>query len=160
MAAIPKFALYLGALLLAGAAQAADTAQDLKAMHGVEQTWMKAFNAGDAESIANLYDEDALLMPPNQPAVNGKAAIRAHFLKEVEAAKKGGVVVSGSSNPDGATNGDLGWEAGTYLVKDKAGHTIEAGKYLSVFRKKGSKWLFVRDIWNADGAPAPVARKD
>jgi uncharacterized protein (TIGR02246 family) len=160
MAAIPKFALYLGALLLAGAVQAADTAQDLKAMHGVEQTWMKAYNAGDAESIANLYDEDALLMPPNQPAVSGKAAIRAHFLKEVEAAKKGGVVVSGSSNPDGATNGDMGWEAGTYLVKDKAGHTLEAGKYLSVFRKKGSKWLFVRDIWNADSAPAPAAKKD
>lgn len=154
MAAIPKFALCLGILLLAGAAQAADTAQDLKSMHGVEQAWMVAYNAGNADAIAALYAEDALLMPPNQPAVSGRAAIHSHFVKEAAAAKKAGLVASGSVSPDGATNGDLGWESGTYIVKDKTGHTLEAGKYLSVFRKKEGKWLFVRDIWNADSAPA------
>jgi len=46
-------------------------------------------------------------------------------------------------------------------VKDKAGKVVEAGKYLSVSMKKGGKWLYLRDTWNADGVPpapaAPVA---
>jgi uncharacterized protein (TIGR02246 family) len=155
MTTMPKRLLCLSALLLSGAVHAADTAQDLKAMHGIEQSWMKAYNAGDAEAIAALYADDALLMPPNQPGVSGKAAIRSHFIKEVAAAKKEGLVVSGSATPDGATNGDLGWEAGTYTVKDKSGRVLEAGKYLSVFRKADGKWRYVRDIWNADSAPAP-----
>jgi hypothetical protein len=41
-------------------------------------------------------------------------------------------------------------------VKDKAGKVLEAGKYLSVSRRKDGKWLYVRDTWNADGAPAPA----
>jgi hypothetical protein len=41
-------------------------------------------------------------------------------------------------------------------VKDKAGKVIETGKYLSVSMKKDGKWLYVRDTWNADGAPAPA----
>jgi hypothetical protein len=41
-------------------------------------------------------------------------------------------------------------------VKDKAGKVVETGKYLSVSMKKGGKWLYVRDTWNADSAPAPT----
>jgi len=39
-------------------------------------------------------------------------------------------------------------------VKDKAGKVLETGKYLSISQKKDGKWLYVRDTWNADGAPA------
>jgi len=41
-------------------------------------------------------------------------------------------------------------------VKDKAGKVVETGKYLSVSIKKSGKWLYVRNTWNADGAPAPA----
>lgn len=145
-------------MLLAGAAQAADTAAELKALHGVEQAWAKAYNAGDGDAVAALYADDALLMPLHQPAVSGKTAIRAYFVKEVGEAKKGGVVVSTSANPDGGANGDLGWASGTYSVKDKSGRTLEAGKYLSVFKKKDGKWLFLRDTWNTDSVPAPAKK--
>jgi len=50
----------------------------------------------------------------------------------------------------------MGWQSGTYAVKDKAGKVVETGKYLSISMKKGGRWLYVRDTRNADGAPAPA----
>ena len=41
--------------------------------------WEAAANRKDASSIAALYTEDALLMPPNAPAVRGRAAVEAFF---------------------------------------------------------------------------------
>src|SRR5215831_19020474 len=38
-----------------------------------------AFNAKDASALAAMYAEDATLMPPNQAAVSGRAAIRGWF---------------------------------------------------------------------------------
>src|SRR4051812_9355269 len=46
-----------------------------------EREWMKAFNAGDASSVAQLYQEDARLMAPNLAAVDGRPAIEG-FVKE------------------------------------------------------------------------------
>jgi hypothetical protein len=36
------------------------------------------------------------------------------------------------------------------------GAVVETGKFLSVSRKKNGKWLYLRDTWNADTAPAPA----
>ncbi|MFA9217857.1 MAG: DUF4440 domain-containing protein [Sphingomonadaceae bacterium] len=155
MAAMTRFSQGVGVLLLAAAgalAHAADTAQDLKTMHSVEQNWLVAYNAGDVAGVVGLYADEAVLMPPNQPAITGKAALRSYYVKELAAAKKGGAVISIAPNPAGATNGDMGWEAGSYLVHDPAGRVIEAGKYLSVFRKLQGQWRYVRDTWNSDGA--------
>lgn len=42
-------------------------------------------------------------------------------------------------------------------MKDKAGKVVETGKYLSVSKKVGGKWLYVRDTWNGDGASVAAA---
>jgi hypothetical protein len=47
----------------------------------------------------------------------------------------------------------MGWESGTYTATVK-GAVVETGKFLSVSRKKNGKWLYLRDTWNADAAPA------
>jgi hypothetical protein len=41
-------------------------------------------------------------------------------------------------------------------MPSQAGKVVETGNYLSVSMKKGGKWLYVRDTWGADGAPAPA----
>jgi ketosteroid isomerase-like protein len=99
--------------------------------------------------------------------VSGRAAIRGFFAREMDGAKKAGVAFSLGAKPAGGVSGGMGWQSGTYAVKDKAGKVVEAGKYLSVSKKQGGgKWLYVRDTWNADGAspppaaaPAPAAKK-
>ena len=47
----------------------------------------------------------------------------------------------------------MAWHAGTYsVIKD--GKTVDTGSYMEVLRKKGGKWLIVRDIWNSSTPPA------
>ena len=134
---------------------AADSAKEVAALQSVDQDWVRAYNAGNADAVANLYDEQAVLLPPGAPAVNGRAAIKAFFVKDTAASQKAGVAFNLGSKPAGGVSGDMGWQSGTYAVKDKAGKVVEIGKYLSVSVKKGGKWLYVRDTWNADGAPSP-----
>lgn len=135
---------------------AAYPGKEVAALQAVDRTWEKSYNAGNASAVADLYDEHAVLLPPGASAVNGRAAIKAFFAKDTAESQKAGVAFTLGSKPAGGVSGDLGWQSGTYVVKDKAGKVVETGKYLSVSMKKGGKWLYVRDTWNADGAPAPV----
>src|SRR5256885_10620130 len=75
-------AKWIGAALVALAASANALAanSDIAALEAVDQAWLKAFNTGNAEAMANHYDENAVLLPPDAPAVKGRAAIRT-FLK-------------------------------------------------------------------------------
>jgi len=134
---------------------AADSAKEVAALQAADQDWAKAYNAGNADAVARLYDEQAVLLPPGVPGVSGRAAIKAFFVKDTAESQKAGVAFTLGPKPAGGVSGDMGWQSGTYAVKDKAGKVIETGKYLSVSMKKDGKWLYVRDTWNADGAPAP-----
>jgi ketosteroid isomerase-like protein len=131
-------------------ALAADGATDVAAMQAVDQSWLKAYNAGDANAIAGLYDEKAILMPPGAPAARGRASIRLFLASDMAASKKVGAVFHLGAKSDGGVNGDMGWMSGTYSVTDASGKVIDNGKYLSVSKKEGGKWLYVRDTWNSD----------
>ena len=132
---------------------AADSAKEMAALRAADQDWVKSYNAGNADAVASLYDEQAVLLPPGAPAVSGRAAIKAFFAKDTAESHKAGVAFSLGPKPAGGISGNMGWQSGTYTVKDKAGKVVETGKYLSVSMKKDGKWLYVRDTWNADGAP-------
>jgi ketosteroid isomerase-like protein len=135
-------------------ASAADSAKEIAALQAADQSWAKAYNAGNADAVASLYDEQAVLLPPGAPGVNGRAAIKSFFAKDTAESQKAGVTFTLGPKPAGGVSGDMGWQSGTYAVKDNSGKVVETGKYLSVSKKKSGKWLYVRDTWNADGAPA------
>jgi SnoaL-like protein len=59
----------------------ADPEAEMKAIIAVDQTWEKAYNGRDADTIAGLYDKNAVLLPPGTPAVKGRAAIKAFFAR-------------------------------------------------------------------------------
>jgi uncharacterized protein (TIGR02246 family) len=132
--------------------QMADTrAADEAAIRSINPSWFKAYNAGDANSIAALYAEDAVLNPPGVPPARGQAAIREYLTKDVAASTATGMTMNAGSKTDAGVSGDLGWEWGTFTAKDKSGATIDAGKYVTVYARKNGKWLIIRDIWNSDG---------
>jgi uncharacterized protein (TIGR02246 family) len=126
-------------------------AADEAAIRSINPNWFKAYNAGDANSMVALYAEDAVVNPPGAPAARGQAAIREYFTKDVAASAAAGMTLNGSTTTDAGVSGDLGWEWGTFTAKDKSGATIDAGKYVTVYARKGGKWLIIRDIWNSDG---------
>src|SRR5947209_20566919 len=102
--------LLLAAVALCGVdALAADAPADVAAMQAVDQSWLKAYNSGDADAIAGLYDEQAILQPPGAPAAHGRAAIRAFLASDMAASKKAGATFHLGAKPDGGASGDLGW---------------------------------------------------
>src|SRR5262252_8168025 len=80
---------------------AADPAAEVAAIHAVDQVWVKAYNAGDADTAAGLYDDNAVLLPPGAPAASGRAAIRAFLAKDMAASAKDGLAFSLGPKPDG-----------------------------------------------------------
>ncbi len=154
MTKAPGLSLLLMMLVSFGAdVLAADASKEVAALHAVDQAWLKAYSAGDGDALAALYDEKATLMPPGAPAAHGRAAIRAFLAADSAATAKAGFTFHLGANPEGGASGDMGWASGTYSVTDKSGKTVETGKYLSVSKKEGGTWRYIRDTWNSDGAP-------
>lgn len=141
--------------LISSAQAATPTSADETAIRAQTTSWGKAHNGGDANAVAALYAEDAVLLPPGAPAATGHAAILKFFTKDVADAKAGGAQVVLNPKTDVGVSGNLGWESGTYQVTVK-GAVVEHGKFLSVSRKTNGKWLYIRDTWNADTVPAPA----
>ena len=153
--------LAVASVLLAGsmagfAYAASSRGADEAAIRAQTTSWEKAYNGSDAKTLAELYAEDALLLPPGVPGVKGRAAILAYFTKDIASSQAAAAIIALNPKTDVGVSGNMGWESGTYKVTVK-GAVVESGKFLSVSRKKGGKWLYIRDTWNADAPPAPPA---
>ena len=142
-------------LMLAGCQKAAeDTSADEAVIRKSAPAWAAAYNAGDADALAAMYWEDAVLQPPGAPAANGRAAIREYLAADIAATRGAGLTMNIPAAGAVDVSGDLAYEAGTYTVTDAAGAIVDAGKYIGVFQKRSGTWLYIRDTWNSDMAPA------
>lgn len=119
-------------------------------------SWAAHFNAGDADALAAMYWQDAVLQPPGAPSATGSEAIRAHLAADIAAMKSAGLTMNIPAAGDVHVSGNLAFEAGNYSVSDASGATVDTGKYLGVFQKRDGQWLYIRDTWNSDGPPAPA----
>jgi ketosteroid isomerase-like protein len=140
-----------------GTVAVADSKSDLAAVHAADQAWLKAYNGGDLAAIVALYDSQAVLYPPGSPPIQGSAAIKAYFSKDIFESVKAGVIFVLDPKPDGSVAGDLGWVSGTYAVKSKAGKIVDRGWYFSVSQRKAGKWVYLRDAFNSSAPPAVAA---
>ena len=128
-----------------------ETAHVLRAM---DKDFMRHANAGDAEAlVAAFYAEDAELLPPNAPIMNGHGAIR-DFWKGMMAA---GLKISVLEAKKIDESGSLAYATGVYeltLSPPSAGTISDQGKYVVVYRQQsGGQWKAVADIFNS-GRPA------
>ena len=147
----------VGLVTLAGCKPAAqDTAADEAVIRLSAPAWAVAYNAGDADTLTAMYWEDAVVQPPGAPAITGHAAIREFLASDSAATKAAGLTMNIPEAGAVDVSGDLAYEAGTYSVTDASGATVDTGKYIGVFLKKDGKWLYIRDTWNSDMAPAPA----
>jgi len=146
----------LGAGLLAPPA-AADEAADVAAVKAQSAVWVVHVAHGDADAAANLYAEDAVVMPDKAPTLLGRAAVRDFLAAMIGEMTGAGLVLKDGPSTEGGVSGDLGWVSGTYSMLDASGATVEVGKYLSVHQRRNGEWHYIRDIWNADAPPAAPA---
>ncbi len=102
---------------------------------------------------AAQYAENAVFMAPNQPAVEGRAAIREWF----KAFPPLSAFSLTATEIDG--RGDVAYERGSYTMTIAAAGKTPAwedhGKYLAVRRRQADgSWLMTADIFNSD-VPLP-----
>ena len=114
--------------------------------------WMAAFNDADADELASLYAEDAVMLPPNAPALFGRDAIRASFREEFAA----GGLKAEIEALETVVEGDLAYVAGRYRVWTGDGTLVDRGKYVEIWRAVDGQWLISRDIHNSS-LPAEAA---
>ncbi|MGH8130808.1 MAG: YybH family protein [Steroidobacteraceae bacterium] len=147
-----------GLLALAGCQKAAeDTAADEAAIRAATASWATAYNAGDADTLAAQYAEDAVLQPPNAPPASGRVAIGEFLANDSAVTRAAGLKFNIPGDGPVGVSGDLAYEAGSFSVTDASGATVATGKYLGVFQKQDEKWLLIRDTWNTDTPPAQAA---
>jgi ketosteroid isomerase-like protein len=160
MIAFRKNALLCGLtfvlLALALRSMASDAPSPVAEVHAADDSWVKAYNSGDLDTVVSLYDEHTVIYPPGASPARGRAAIHAFFVKNNAEFLQGGLIFSLGAKPDGGVTGNMGWSSGTYVVKDKSGRVVDTGWYFSVSRKVAGRWLYVRDAWNSDGPPTPT----
>jgi ketosteroid isomerase-like protein len=135
------------------AAPTQDVAADKAKLVADADSWFGFYAKADGQGMANLYAEDALLMPPGAPAVTGRAGIKTFLGEDAAKTKSAGFSLKPEST--GAdVSGDMGWVSGKYRVVDSAGMAADSGSYLSVHKRINGQWLYIRDTWNSDRPPA------
>ncbi len=112
--------------------------------------WLEAFKQGDFVTVEGFYASDGYLLPPNEPAVQGRQAIGEMWkswgeLPNVE-------ITFGANVGEASSSGDMAYEYGWYIFAYDTddGRVIDKGKYVSVWKKIGGVWQVMADIFNSN----------
>src|SRR5579884_3526152 len=79
----------------------------------VNQRFSEAIANGDAAGTAQVYTEDAVLMPPGMPSMHGKDAVQQFWQGGIQQGIKSATLSSDRAEVDG----DLGYEVGTATLQ-------------------------------------------
>jgi len=136
------------------------TADAKKAIDAANATWPRLTSTGHADSIAEFYAQNAVIMPPNMRPTRGKEAIRAFFatlntLKPTLTLYADSVWANG---PAAVEQGRWRWVWPASTPRPPGVPPVDSGKYIVRWVNEGGKWLVAQDIWNSDvAAPMPSA---
>jgi ketosteroid isomerase-like protein len=118
------------------------------------QTAMKPPSLRTSPTWAALFLDDAVVNPPNEPAVKGHAAIRAWLEKfpPITEFQLNNLKVEG--------RGDLAYVLGTYtmtIIPTGAPEPVkDSGKFVTVVRRQADgRWLVAVDMFSSDLPAAP-----
>lgn len=128
------------------------------ALKAVADQYVKATLAGDAKTIAALYTEDAVEMPPNHPPVKGRTAIGQYYEKQFGAGK---IANFSLEHVETRSAGDTGYDVGTYRqnITPTGGQAIsDTGKYVVILKRTAGAWKVAYAIYNSD-TPLPSASR-
>jgi ketosteroid isomerase-like protein len=135
-------------MLMACAVLAGCAKEETRLPESVTMGVTRDFNKGDAMSTAAHYADDAEILPPRNPVIQGRPAIAAFFQANIDKYIGYGNVTTWS-----AVRGDIAVEQGSYNVRNvKVGQDVEAGKYLRIWKRIGGDWKLYRDMYSPDSA--------
>ncbi|KAB7615381.1 DUF4440 domain-containing protein [Amylibacter sp. SFDW26] len=114
-------------------------------IQAVDNEFMAALKAGDAGRLAGVYTKDGQALQPNGPVVSGQKDLKVFWQGAVDA----GVGSAELTTVELEEFGDSAVQVGQYVLKSKAGDTIDVGKLMILWKKEDGEWRWHRDIWNS-----------
>ena len=114
------------------------------AIDSCNRAFIAAFLRGDAQAVADLYTEDAQVIPPGSEVASGRSAIAAFWRTVMDTE----VEDLALDTTEVESAGDLACELGRVRVVGKNGQVME-GRYLVIWKQQNGHWKLYRDIWNA-----------
>lgn len=131
---------------------------DRDAVRQAGRELQQAMRAGDWDAVAEHYQEDAFLAPPDAPALTGRSAIRDHF-----AATMSGITDYERDPQTVQGEGDLAYVRGSWSSTTRAAEAggdstlRREGGYLVVRRRQADgSWLIVEHIVHSGPASRPT----
>lgn len=124
------------------------SAEDIAALEQIAEEDASIVLARDWDRLASRFAPDAVRMPPNEPALEGRAVIRESL--------DGMPPLSAFSfrMVDLAGDGQLAYMRGAWTITvtpPDAAPVSDSGKILIVFEKQpDGSWLTVADAWSSD----------
>jgi uncharacterized protein (TIGR02246 family) len=141
-------------LQLAGCSQEQQRVSAASAAEAIWKEYSESLNSGDLERWLDLWTEDGIQMPPDEPPVVGIDSIEARNGAMLDKF----TVDIGITNQELETAGDWAYSRGTYkarLMPKNGGRPISIdGKYMTILaRQPDGTWRIHRDIFNSNAAP-------
>lgn len=146
-------------MTMAGALALASSSA-LAAEESASDCWLKAFQATDANAVAECYAPDAVMWIPGGPMLQGRDAIRegyAGFLSTVTIKSAELTPIASRKVGDDTVN----WGTFKIVMVNKADgkEVTEVGRFTDVTRKIDGRWLYVVDHASddppAEASPSP-----
>ncbi len=136
-----------------------DTGAIEKQLQVNEARWNRAYAARDAEALAGMYSDDAVLANPGEELVRGKEAIRQ--ATSAFAGDPNLKVAFRANRIQVAQSGDIGYTRGRYTMTMTNPGTNQpetsTGHYLTVWQKQADgSWKAVEDMVTPGPKLAPA----
>jgi uncharacterized protein (TIGR02246 family) len=129
-----------------------------EAIESAIRRYVDASNKGDVTTLASLYADDAMLLPPDHEPIKGREAIGAFWRQGTDE----GLQVT---NLAVEVDGNLGYLVGRYHLPATDEEPADSGQYVMCLKRQpDGSWKLTADIWNQssdedddddDASPSP-----
>jgi uncharacterized protein (TIGR02246 family) len=138
-----------------------DVAGDIEANKNLNDAWDEAYNVGDIDRLLSLYTDDAVRIPPNEPALIGKEEIRSNFQQIIDQFTE----ENDSTVVDVKIGGDLAFVRGNWtdIQTPKAGGEALNlnGNFVVINQKQlDGSWKTICEIWSNEQLIYPTLEKE
>ena len=116
---------------------------------------LAALRTDATDSLLALMSDDVIIMPPNEPVLKGKAAVRTWYEQFVQQMHTSSLTIT---DREVLIGGDFATEVAGFewtLTPVAGGPPIvDRGSYMQVWhRQPDGRWVFSREVWNSTAPP-------
>ena len=150
---VGSLAAVLFVLVAAACGRSPDLASARSAVLAADSAWEAAASEGeDLDRIVSYLAEDAVMIPPSEPVVRGRDAIRAYMAQGYET--PGFAVEWETLEARVGPSGDLAYltQRNRFTARNEEGETLRfQGRGVTIWeRDESEEWRVVLYIWNEE----------